>query len=468
MTNKRTHKIAPRLVDFEMDPGVMTNLARVLWHPAVSRAVRPYEHLLWNAPRRPRPLDDVASPSALKASWAKEVVLEAQRLGIEVIAVDRYPGAPAMQVAHRFHVIDMQDADALRAVIEAEDPDFIVPEIEAIATGTLAELEQEGYAVIPTARATQLTMDREAIRQLAAEDLNLPTSPYAFADSEEAYHDAVAEIGAPYVVKPVMSSSGKGQSIVRDEADVDAAWHAAISGSRGASTRVIVEGFVPFDTEITLLTVRHAHGTSFCAPVGHRQVDGDYRESWQPEPLADGVLAEAKRQAKAVTDALGGHGVFGVEFFIDGEDVIFSELSPRPHDTGMVTMVTQDLSEFALHVRAITGLPIPDDIPLHSPGASHAILATQDGGPPTFDVEGEALTTPAPTCACSANPPRAPAAAWASASPAPPPLSKRARWPRRSPTTSPSITPRLKTVSDPRSPNLLATPWVVGASYRSA
>ncbi|MEC9399971.1 MAG: formate-dependent phosphoribosylglycinamide formyltransferase, partial [Myxococcota bacterium] len=258
----------------------------------------------------------------------KEVVIEAQRLGVEVVAVDRYAGAPAMQVAHKHHVIDMQDATALRALVEQEAPDLIVPEVEAIATDELAKLEQDGFHVIPTARATQLTMDREGIRKLAAEELGLPTSPYAFAADEESYLAAVREIGVPCVVKPVMSSSGKGQSIVREMDRAIEGWKYALEGSRGKSQRVIIEGFVPFDTEITLLTVRHSAGTSFCAPVGHRQIDGDYRESWQPEVLSATVLEEAERQAKVITDVLGGRGLFGVEFFIQGEQVFFSELSP--------------------------------------------------------------------------------------------------------------------------------------------
>ncbi|QDG54378.1 formate-dependent phosphoribosylglycinamide formyltransferase [Persicimonas caeni] len=323
----------------------------------------------------------------------KEVILEAQRLGVETIAVDSYEAAPAMQVAHRSHVIDMQDADALRALVEKEKPDFIVPEIEAIATATLEELEEEGFNVIPTARATRLTMDREGIRKLVAEELGLRTSPYAFASTEEEFLAAVEEIGTPCVVKPVMSSSGKGQSVIEPGGRALDAWEYAIAGSRGRSQRVIVEGFVDFDTEITLLTVRHAGGTSFCPPVGHRQEGGDYVESWQPQPLADGVLEEAQQMAAKVTEELGGWGLFGVEFFIDGETVYFSELSPRPHDTGMVTMVSQELSEFALHVRAILGLPIPE-IALLSPGASAVIRADGHGTKPIFTVDTAALETP--------------------------------------------------------------------------
>jgi phosphoribosylglycinamide formyltransferase 2 len=328
----------------------------------------------------------------------KEVLLEAQRLGVETIAVDSYEGAPAMQVAHRWHVIDMQDGDRLRALIEQERPDFIVPEIEAIATQTLEELEDEGFNVIPSARATRLTMDREGIRKLVAEELGLRTSPYAFASSEEEFLAAVDEVGTPCVVKPVMSSSGKGQSVIEPGGRALDAWEYAIAGSRGRSKRVIVEGFVDFDTEITLLTVRHKDGTSFCAPVGHRQEGGDYVESWQPQTLSDNVLAEAERMAAEVTEELvadkkGGWGMFGVEFFIDGETVYFSELSPRPHDTGMVTMVSQELSQFALHVRAILGLPIPE-IATVSPGASAVIRADGHGEHPRFAVDTSALETP--------------------------------------------------------------------------
>lgn len=308
----------------------------------------------------------------------KEVAIEAQRLGVEVIAVDRYANAPAMQVAHRSHVISMLDGEALRRVIEAEQPDFIVPEIEAISTSTLVQLESEGYHVVPTARAAHLTMNREGIRRLAAEELNLATSPYQFAATIEEYHQAVKAIGLPCVVKPVMSSSGKGQSIVRDEKDIDHAWHIAQTAGRAGACHVIVECFIPFDYEITLLTVRHAGGTLFCEPIGHLQINGDYRESWQPHPMSKHVLKQAQYMAKAVTDALGGFGVFGVEFFIKGEDVFFSEVSPRPHDTGLVTLVSQDLSEFALHVRAILGLPIPS-LRQFGPAASCAIIAEGHG-----------------------------------------------------------------------------------------
>lgn len=304
----------------------------------------------------------------------KEVAIEMQRLGVEVIAVDRYPNAPAMQVAHRSHVINMLDAKALRDVVELEKPDYIVPEIEAIATPELIKLEQEGYHVIPNARATYLTMNREGIRRLAAEELGLPTSKYRFADSEEEFKAAVKEVGIPCVVKPVMSSSGHGQSVVRSEADIDKAWHISQEGGRAGAGRIIVEGFVDFDYEITLLTVRHIGGTSFLKPIGHHQVGGDYQESWQPQAMTASALEKAEDIAKKITDAIGGRGIFGVEMFVKGDEVIFSEISPRPHDTGMVTMISQDLSEFALHARAILGLPIPN-IAFHGPSASKAIVA---------------------------------------------------------------------------------------------
>lgn len=304
----------------------------------------------------------------------KEVAIEMQRLGVEVIAVDRYPNAPAMQVAHRSHVINMLDAKALREIVELEKPDYIVPEIEAIATPELIKLEQEGYHVIPNARATYLTMNREGIRRLAAEELGLPTSKYRFADSEDEFKAAVKEVGIPCVVKPVMSSSGHGQSVVRSEADIDKAWHISQEGGRAGAGRVIVEGFVDFDYEITLLTVRHIGGTSFLKPIGHHQVGGDYQESWQPQAMTASALEKAEDIAKKITDAIGGRGIFGVEMFVKGDEVIFSEISPRPHDTGMVTMISQDLSEFALHARAILGLPIPN-IAFHGPSASKAIVA---------------------------------------------------------------------------------------------
>ena len=303
----------------------------------------------------------------------KEVAIELQRLGVEVIAVDRYANAPAMQVAHRSHVVDMLDGQALRNVIELEKPDLVVPEIEAIATDTLAELEREGFTIIPTAKATQLTMNREGIRRLAAEELGLKTSAYRFAQTEKEYLEAVSDIGLPCVIKPIMSSSGKGQSLLKTEADIDAAWHYAQEGGRAGKGKVIIEGFVDFDFEITLLTVRHRDGTSFCAPIGHRQEGGDYQESWQPQAMTTSALSAAHAMAKTVTTALGGKGLFGVELFIKGDEVIFSEVSPRPHDTGLVTLVSQDLSEFALHARAILDLPIPA-IQQNGPSASSVIL----------------------------------------------------------------------------------------------
>jgi phosphoribosylglycinamide formyltransferase 2 len=323
----------------------------------------------------------------------KEVAIELQRYAVEVIAVDRYANAPAMQVAHRSHVIDMLDGAALRAVIELEKPDLVVPEIEAIHTPTLIALEKEGQRVIPTARAAWLTMDREGIRKLAAEELKLPTSPYRFCDDETQYRGAVAAIGYPFVIKPVMSSSGKGQSVVRSADELQHAWDYAQSGGRAGKGRVIVEGFVAFDYEITMLTVRHVGGVSFCAPIGHRQEDGDYRESWQPQPMSGLALAEAQRQAAAVTAALGGWGVFGVEFFVRGDAVIFSEVSPRPHDTGLVTLISQEFSEFALHARAILGLPIPV-IHQYGPSASCAVLVAGDGSAPRYHGVAEALAEP--------------------------------------------------------------------------
>ena len=323
----------------------------------------------------------------------KEVVIEAQRYGVECIAVDRYANAPAMQVAHRSHVINMLDGAEIRRVVELENPHFIVPEIEAIHTPTLLELEAEGRTVIPTARAARLTMDREGIRRLAAEELELPTSPYRFAGSEADYRDASRAVGLPCVVKPVMSSSGMGQSTVKTEADVAHAWQYAQQGGRAGAGRVIVEGFVPFDYEITLLTVRHAEGTSFCAPIGHLQIDGDYRESWQPHPMTAAALKMAEDIAGKVTTALGGRGLFGVELFVKGDEVIFSEVSPRPHDTGLVTLISQDLSEFALHVRAILGLPIPM-IRQHGAAASCAILCEGDRKAPVFSGVAQALAEP--------------------------------------------------------------------------
>jgi phosphoribosylglycinamide formyltransferase 2 len=323
----------------------------------------------------------------------KEVAIEAQRLGIEVIAVDRYEAAPAMQVAHRGHVIDMLNREELDRVVRLEQPDYIVPEIEAINTDYLLELEAEGFNVIPTARATNLTMNREGIRRLAAEELGLPTAAYRFASSLEEFRKGVDEIGIPCVVKPIMSSSGKGQSVVRNIAEVEKAFKYAIEGARGASDKVIVEEFIPFDYEITLLTVRSTGGCSFCPPIGHRQVDGDYHESWQPIYMKPEVLAEAQRQAEAVTGALGGRGIFGVEFFVKGEQVYFSEVSPRPHDTGMVTMISQNVSEFELHVRAVLGLPVPPVQNL-APAASHVILAEEPSAEVGFDGVAEAFAVP--------------------------------------------------------------------------
>jgi phosphoribosylglycinamide formyltransferase 2 len=323
----------------------------------------------------------------------KEVAIELQRFGCEVIAVDRYANAPAMQVAHRAHVINMLDGGALRAVVEREKPQLIVPEIEAIATPTLVELEKEGFTVIPTARAARLTMDREGIRRLAAEQLQLRTSPYRFADSERDYEQAIREIGLPCVVKPVMSSSGKGQSLVRTQADVAPAWKYAQQGGRAGQGRVIVEGFVKFDFEITLLTVRHGGKTTFCEPIGHLQIDGDYRESWQPQPMSAQALAESQRIAHAITENLGGNGIFGVELFVADDTIYFSEVSPRPHDTGLVTLISQDLSEFALHARAILGLPIPA-IRQRGPAASCALLVEGDSNDIRFEGVERALTEP--------------------------------------------------------------------------
>jgi len=303
----------------------------------------------------------------------KEVALELQRYGVEVVALDKYENAPAMHVAHNSHVLSMLDGEALEAVIKKENPDYIIPEIEAIATDRLIKLEKEGYNVIPTANATLLTMNREGIRRLAAETLGLPTSPYRFAQTREEFDKAVEEIGIPCVVKPVMSSSGHGQSTIKSEEDIDNAWRTSQEGGRAGSGKVIVEGFVKFDYEITLLTVRHCAGTTFLKPVGHHQVNGDYRESWQPQAMSEDAIKKAEAIAKAITDALGGYGIFGVELFIRGDEVIFSEVSPRPHDTGMVTMISQDMSEFGLHARAILGLPIPE-VKFYGPSASKAIV----------------------------------------------------------------------------------------------
>lgn len=341
-------------------------------------------------------IGSVFSPAGVKAlllgsgELGKEVAIELQRMGVEVVACDRYQHAPAMQVAHRGHTLSMLDGEALRAVIEAERPDHIIPEVEAIATDELVKLEKEGFNVTPTARAARLTMNREGIRRLAAEELGLPTSRYRFADTREEFDRAIAEIGLPCVVKPVMSSSGHGQTTVRRPEQIDAAWHEAQEGGRAGAGRVIVEGFVDFDYEITLLTVRSVAGTTFCEPVGHVQVEGDYRESWQPQPMSATAVGKAREIARAVTDALGGYGIFGVELFVKGDDVIFSEVSPRPHDTGMVTMISQDLSEFALHARALLGLPVPS-IRFYGPSASRAIVVEGDTDTVEFDNLEKAL-----------------------------------------------------------------------------
>jgi len=314
----------------------------------------------------------------------KEVAIELQRYGVEVVACDRYEGAPAMQVAHNHHTINMLDGAQLRSVIESEKPDHIIPEVEAIATPELLKLEEEGYHVTPTARAAWLTMNREGIRRLAAEELGLPTSPYRFADNHDDFVAAVKEIGIPCVVKPVMSSSGHGQSTIKSEADIEPAWKEAQEGGRAGAGRVIVEGFVDFDYEITLLTVRSISGTTYCEPIGHIQVNGDYRQSWQPQPMSNKALKQAQEIAKAITDALGGFGIFGVELFVKDDNVIFSEVSPRPHDTGMVTMISQDLSEFALHARALLGLPVPE-IRFLGCSASRAVVVEGDTDKVEFD-----------------------------------------------------------------------------------
>ncbi len=323
----------------------------------------------------------------------KEVVIELQRLGCEVIACDRYPNAPAMQVADRSHTFSMLDGAELRRVIELENPHYIVPEIEAISTDTLVELEREGFNVVPTANAARLTMNREGIRRLAAEELGLPTSSYYFVDNYDDFKSAVDAVGIPCVVKPIMSSSGKGQSTIKSVADIDPAWTYAQEGGRTGAGRVIVEGFVEFDYEITLLTIRHRDGTSFCEPIGHRQENGDYQESWQPQPMTDKALQRAREIAAQVTGALGGQGIFGVELFIRGDEVFFSEVSPRPHDTGMVTMISQDLSQFALHARAILGLPIPN-ITQHGPSASAVVLVDGHSTQVSFSNLENALAEP--------------------------------------------------------------------------
>lgn len=323
----------------------------------------------------------------------KEVAIELQRYGVEVVACDKYANAPAMQVAHRSHVFSMLDAETLEKVIREEKPDHIIPEVEAIATPTLVELEKQGFHVTPTAHAAWLTMNREGIRRLAAEELGVTTSPYRFANTEEEFCQAVEEIGMPCVVKPIMSSSGHGQSVIKSEQDIDKAWHIAQEGGRAGAGRVIVEGFVKFDYEITLLTVRSCSGTTFCEPIGHIQVDGDYRFSWQPQAMTASALAKAQEIAKKVTDALGGYGIFGVEMFVKGDEVIFSEVSPRPHDTGMVTMISQDLSEFALHARALLGMPVPG-IRFYGPSASMAIVVEGDTDKVVFDNLENALSEP--------------------------------------------------------------------------
>ena len=341
------------------------------------------------------PFTDTATRVMLLGSGelGREVAIELIRYGCEVIAVDRYDHAPAMQVAQRRHVINMLDGAALRQLVEQEKPALIVPEIEAIATDELVQLESEGFTVVPTARAARLTMNREGIRRLAAEELSLPTSPYRFAESLEEYQQAVAEIGLPCVVKPVMSSSGKGQSTVKTETDIQSAWDYAQSGGRAGQGRVIVEGFVDFDYEITLLTVRHRDGTTYCSPIGHRQENGDYQESWQPQPMSDKALKASQEVAGAITEALGGLGIFGVELFIKGDQVYFSEVSPRPHDTGLVTLLSQNLSEFALHARAILGLPVPD-IEQRGPSASSVLLVQGDSNQMRYRGLDQALAQP--------------------------------------------------------------------------
>lgn len=341
------------------------------------------------------PLTPIARKALLLGSGelGKEVAIELQRYGVEVIACDKYADAPAMQVAHRSHVFNMLDADELRRVIELEKPDHIIPEVEAIATPVLLELEQQGYNVTPTARAAWLTMNREGIRRLAAEELGIKTSKYKFASTREEFDKAIEEIGIPCVVKPIMSSSGHGQSTVKSADDIDAAWHEAQEGGRAGAGRVIVEGFVDFDYEITLLTVRSSSGTTYCEPVGHIQVNGDYRYSWQPQPMSRVAIEKAQEIASKVTDALGGYGIFGVELFIKGDEVIFSEVSPRPHDTGMVTMISQDMSEFALHARAILGLPVPA-IRFYGPSASRAVVIDGDTNRLNISNVDEALAEP--------------------------------------------------------------------------
>lgn len=344
-------------------------------------------------------IGSVMTPSGKKAlllgsgELGKEVAIELQRYGVEVVACDKYANAPAMQIAHRSRVFNMLDPEELRKVIEEEKPDHIIPEVEAIATPVLVELEKEGYNITPTAKAAWLTMNREGIRRLAAEELGLPTSTYRFANTREEFEKAVEEVGIPCVVKPVMSSSGHGQSTIKSPADIEPAWKEAQEGGRAGAGRVIVEGFVKFDYEITLLTVRSLSGTTFCEPIGHIQVNGDYRESWQPQPMSEKAIAEAREIARKITDALGGYGIFGVELFIKDDHVIFSEVSPRPHDTGMVTMISQDLSEFGLHARALLGLPVPE-IRFYGPSASRAIVVEGDTKEIVFENLDKVLEEP--------------------------------------------------------------------------
>ncbi|OZG70115.1 phosphoribosylglycinamide formyltransferase 2 [Hahella sp. CCB-MM4] len=341
------------------------------------------------------PLTESATRAMLLGSGelGKEVAIELQRLGVEVIAVDRYPNAPAMQIAHRSHVINMLDPKQLRRVVEEERPHFIIPEIEAIATSELISLEEEGFNVVPSAKAANLTMNREGIRRLAAEELGLKTSPYRFALTEAEYSSAVAEIGFPCVVKPIMSSSGKGQSVVKSDDDIGIAWTYAQEGGRAGQGKVIIEGFVDFDYEITLLTVRHSGGVSFCEPIGHQQIDGDYRTSWQPQAMSTLAMTRAREIAEAVTGALGGFGLFGVELFVKGDDVYFSEVSPRPHDTGLVTLISQDQSEFCLHVKALLGLPVPN-IQLYGPSASAALLVEGESRSISFSALDKVVSSP--------------------------------------------------------------------------
>jgi phosphoribosylglycinamide formyltransferase 2 len=373
-----------------LDRAAATTAATIALSPPTATAMTSSRSVTLGTPLTPRARRVLMLGSG---ELGKEVVIELQRLGVEVIAADRYDDAPAMQVAHRSHTLNMLDPAALRDLIAHEKPDLVVPEIEAIQTQTLVELEADkGLHVVPTARAARLTMDREGIRRLAAETLGLPTSPYRFVDTADDYREAVASIGLPCVVKPVMSSSGKGQSTVRTAADIEKAWDYAQTGGRAGQGRCIVEGFIRFDYEITLLTVRHRDGTSFCDPIGHLQVDGDYRESWMPQPMSALALERSRAIAKAVTDDLGGWGLFGVELFVRGDEVWFSEVSPRPHDTGLVTLVSQELSEFALHARAILGLPIPNIATL-GPSASCAVLATGHGVPVFSDVDAALVET---------------------------------------------------------------------------